>query len=353
MREFDYTHIWQPLLTPDIVSLLTQIHEYKGEQTMFIEAKPDILTSLLEIARIQSTAASNEIEGIYASDDRLRDIVLQNSQPRNRNEEEIAGYRDVLATIHESHDYIPLRPNTLLQLHRDLYKFSGRSMGGRFKDSDNLIEEWDPSGGKRVRFRPLSAFETPGAVERLCDAFSRETNQSVADPLLLLPILVLDFLCIHPFIDGNGRMSRLITLLLLYRSGYVVGKYISIEMLVGKTRETYYDSLEASSTGWHEGRNDYAPFVSYMLGIVLNAYREFSSRVEYLTLKGLSKPDRVRAIIKNKVGKITKKEILELSPDISMVTVQRTLADLVKRGEIIKISGGRYAAYAWNGDVEK
>ena len=353
MREFDYTNVWKPLLRPDIVSLLTQIHEYKGEQTMFIEAKPDILTSMLEIARIQSTAASNEIEGIFASDERLREIVLQKAQPRSRNEEEIAGYRDVLATIHESHDYIPLRPSTLLQLHRDLYKFSGRSMGGRFKDSDNVIEEWDSSGGKRVRFRPLSAFETPDAIERLCDAFSREADQNAADPLLLLPIFVLDFLCIHPFIDGNGRMSRLITLLLLYRFGYVVGKYISIEMLVGKTKETYYDSLAKSSIGWHEERNDYVPFVSYMLGVVLNAYREFSSRVEYLTLKGLSKPDRVRAIIRNKVGKITKKEILELCPDISIVTVQRTLADLVKRGEIIKISGGRYAAYAWNGAMER
>lgn len=352
MREFDYAHVWQPLLKPDIVSLLTQIHEYKGEQTMFIEARPDILSTMLEIARIQSTAASNEIEGIYASDERLREIVLRKAQPTNRNEEEIAGYRDVLATIHESHDYIPLRPNTLLQLHRDLYKYSGRSIGGHFKDSHNVIEEWDPTGSRRIRFRPLSAFETPDATERLCDAFSREVDRNAADPLLLLPIFVLDFLCIHPFTDGNGRMSRLLTLLLLYRSGYMVGKYISIEMLVEKTKETYHDSLAASSTGWHEGRNDYLPFVSCMLGVVLQAYREFSSRVEYLTQKRPSKPDRVRAIIKNRVGRITKKQILELCPDISVVTVQRALADLVKRGEIIKISGGRYAAYAWNGDAE-
>ena len=352
MREFDYSQVWEPLLRPEIVTLLTQIHEFKGEQTMFIEAKPDVLSGLLEIARIQSTEASNKIEGIYTSDSRLREIVVQKAQPRSRNEQEIAGYRDVLAAIHESYEYIPLGPSTLLQLHRDLYKYSGAAIGGRFKDSDNVIEERDSSGNRQVRFKPVPAFQTPDAVERLCSEFSREAGRGAADPLLLVPVFVLDFLCIHPFNDGNGRMSRLLTLLLLYRFGYVVGKYISIEMLTEKTKDTYYDTLQASSSGWHEGQNDYSPFVAYLLGVILNAYREFSSRVEYLTLKGLSKPERVRAVIRNRVGKITKKEILELCPDISLVTVQRTLADLVRSGEVTKISGGRYAAYAWNGEAQ-
>lgn len=348
MREFDYSRVWQPLLSPEIVALLTQIHEFKGKQTMFVEAKYDVLSRLLQIARIQSTDASNRIEGISTSDDRLREIVEHKAQPKTRNEREIAGYRDVLATIHSDYEYIQLNSSTLLQFHRDLYKYSGASIGGRFKDSDNLIEERDFSGNRRVRFKPVSAFQTPEAIERLCHEFSREISLGVADPLLLIPVFILDFLCIHPFNDGNGRMSRLLTLLLLYRFGYVVGKYISIEMLVEKTKDTYYDTLLASSDGWHEGKNDYASFVAYVLGIILNAYREFSSRVEYLSQRGLSKPERISAVIRNHAGKITKREILELCPDISLVTVQRTLAELVKRGDIVKISGGRYAAYAWN-----
>lgn len=348
MRKFDYSKVWQPLLTPDIVSLLTQIHEFKGEQNLFIEAKADILTSMLEIAKIQSTEASNKIEGIYTSDERLREIVQKNAQPQNRNEQEIAGYRDVLATIHESYEYIPVRPNIILQLHRDLYRYSGKSIGGHYKNVDNTIQEVDSEGNTRVRFQPVSALETKESIEKLCDEFLREMDKDVADPLLLIPIFILDLLCIHPFNDGNGRMSRLLTLLLLYRAGYIVGKYISIEMLIEKTKDTYYDALQSSSESWYERTGRYEPFVSYTLGIILTAYREFSTRVEFLTTKGLSKSERIKAIIKKHIGKITKQEILNLCPDISAITVQRTLAELVKSGEITKIGDGRYTSYAFN-----
>ena len=270
--------------------------------------------------------------------------------PQSRSEKEIAGYRDVLATIHESHDYIPPKPTVILQLHRDLYKFSGKSIGGSFKNSDNVIDEERPDGRKIVRFEPVSAWETPGAMAALCDAFQTAAQDAELDPLLLIPIFILDFLCIHPFNDGNGRMSRLLTLLLLYRSGYIVGKYISIEKLISDTKETYYEALQASSYNWHEGTNDYAPFVTYMLGILTAAYRDFESRIELLTTKGLSKPDRVREIIKNHLGKITKSEIMAKCPDISQITVQRALAELLKNGEITKLSGGRYTAYVWSGE---
>ena len=348
MREFDFKTAAAKLLTNDIVNMLGFIHEYKGQQNLFIEAKADVLSHLLEIAKIQSTEASNRIEGIYTSDERIKALVKEKSAPRNRNENEIAGYRDVLATIHENYDYIPPRANVILQLHRDLYQYSGIGIGGHFKNTDNVIEEELEDGTKRVRFRPATAFETPDMIENLCNQFLREVDCGEVDPLLLIPMFVLDFLCIHPFNDGNGRMSRLLTLLLLYRSGYIVGKYISIEMLIEKTKDTYYDALQASSTGWHDGTNDYMPFVSYMLGIIKSAYKTFSERVEHLTTKGISKPERVRQFIENKLGKVTKKDIMDACPDISATTIEKALGELVKDGTIIKIGNGRGTGYVYN-----
>lgn len=348
MRTFNYREKWKELLTPEIVSYLTLIHEFKGEQTLFIEAKADTLTQLVEIAKIQSTEASNKIEGIYTSDDRLRALVKDTTRPKTRNEREIAGYRDVLNTIHESHDYIPPKPSIILQLHRDLYKFEGFDAGGKYKAADNVIEELDTFGNKFVRFKPVPAWETPKAIEELCKAYEEALATEQIDPLILIPMFILDFLCIHPFNDGNGRMSRLLTLLLLYRAGYIVGKYISIEKLIETTKESYYECLQLSSHKWHEGENDYEPFVQYMLGVVVAAYREFSSRVSLLTTEGMSKPDRVKEIIRTTLGPITKTEILAKCPDISQVTVQRALADLVETGQITKIGGGRYTKYTWN-----
>ena len=351
MRKYDFQNEWQKLLVPDIVALLTQIHEFKGEQNLFIEANSDTLTQLVKVAKIQSTEASNKIEGIYTSDDRLKKIVLNKTTPRTRNEQEIAGYRDVLATIHESYEYIPLRPTMILQLHRDLYKFSGMSIGGNYKNSDNVIAETDSAGNRFVRFQPVPAWETPEAIDFACKAYD-EAVQSGADPLLVIPMFILDFLCIHPFNDGNGRMSRLLTLLLLYRSGYIVGKYISIEKVIEQSKETYYETLQQSSAGWHKNQNDYTPFVRYMLGVIVAAYRDFSSRVQVLVTSGMSKPDRIREVIKGTLGKITKAEIMEKCPDISQITVQRTLIELQKKGEIIKLGGGRYTSYTWNRERE-
>mgnify|MGYP003372106206 CR=1 FL=1 len=352
MRTYCYAQQYQKLLTPDIVSLLTQIHEYKGEQALFIESQADTLTQLVEIAKIQSTAASNRIEGIYTSDERLKKLVQDKTMPHTRNEQEIAGYRDVLATIHENFDYIPPKPSMILQLHRDLYKFSGMSYGGRYKTGNNVISEVDTAGNKHVRFQPVPAWETPRAMEELCRAYEEAIAAGEIDPLLLIPMFVLDFLCIPPFNDGNGRMSRLLTLLLLYRAGYIVGKYISIEKLIEQSKETYYEALQQSSLGWHEEQSDYLPFVRYMLGVVAAAYREFSGRVQVLTVRTMSKPERIRETIKKHLGKITKAELMAQCPDISLATVQRTLAELQKNGEIIKLGGGRYTAYTWNRERE-
>ena len=348
MRNYEYNKKWQQLLTPEIVTMLSQIHEFKGEQNLFIEAKSDTLTQLVEIAKIQSTEASNKIEGIFTSDERLKKLVTNKTTPRSRNEQEIAGYRDVLSTIHDSYEFIPVRPSIILQLHRDLYKFSGKSIGGAYKNADNVIAEEDNEGNRFIRFQPIPAWETPNAIEALCNAFDDAIARNEADPLLIIPMFILDFLCIHPFNDGNGRMSRLLTLLLLYRAGYIVGKYISVEKVIETSKDTYYEALQSSSQGWHEEENDYAHFVRYMLGVILSAYRDFSSRVRALTTSGMSKPDRIREIIKDTLGKITKTEIMQKCPDISQVTVQRTLNDLIKNGDIIKIGGGRYTSYVWN-----
>lgn len=353
MRALNYKTEYPKLLTPEIVSYLAQIHEQKGQRKLLVEGQQEALSELLEIAKIQSTEASNRIEGIITTDDRLKKLVKNKTTPRNRSEQEIAGYRDVLSTIHEHYEYLPIRSGIFLQLHRDLYKFSSTAIGGSFKNSDNVIAEELPDGTRQVRFEPVPVWETPEAVEALCRAYQDAADDPELDPLLVIPMFILDFLCIHPFNDGNGRMSRLLTLLLLYRNGYFVGKYISIEKLIADSKQTYYEALQDSDAGWHEGTNDYLPFVRYMLGVILAAYREFGRRAEILINKALSKPDRVRAFIRGTTGKVTKAQIMSECPDVSQKTVERALAALLEAGEIIKLGGGRYTSYVWNWEAEK
>ena len=345
MHEFDFINHPKDLLTPEVVSILTRLHECRGRQELFIEAEADVLTALLEVAKIQSTGASNRIEGIYTTDERLNALVQEKVKPRNRNEEEISGYRDVLATIHESYEYIAPRSNNILQLHRDLYSFSSSAVGGVYKNSDNIIAEKHTDGTETVRFRPVPAFQTAEAMLNLCTRFNDAIEAGTYDPLLLMPIFVLDFLCIHPFNDGNGRMSRLLTLLLLYRAGFIVGKYISIEMLIEKSKDSYYEALQASSQNWHENGNDYLPFLKYMLGVVVKAYNEFEDRVEHLRHRKMSKADRIKDIIEKTPGKISKKDIAQACPDISVTTIERTLAELIAGGFIEKVGIGRATAY--------
>lgn len=348
MHLFDYEKSLGALLTPEIMALVGAIREYKGKQELYLNARADFLNALMEVAKIQSTTSSNRIEGISTTDARLRELMSQKTIPRNRNEQEIAGYRDVLATIHESHDFISVTPNVLLQLHRDLYSKQPQGTGGHWKLNDNVIEETDSSGKTFVRFRPASAVETPMVMETLCENYRRAIDAGTFDSLLLIPMFIFDFLCVHPFHDGNGRMSRLLTLLLLYRSGFAVGKYISIEMLIENSKTEYYEALRASSDNWHENENDAKPFVEYILGIVLKAYRELESRVEGLVNTKMSKAERIRAVFLTTLGKITKKDILLKCPDISVAMVELTLKAMLDDGSIRKIGNGRTTAYARN-----
>ena len=344
MRNFDYIKKWEKLLTPEIVALLTQIHEYKGEQSLFIEAKADTLTQLVEIAKIQSTEASNKIEGIYTSDARLKALVKDKTAPKTRNEREIAGYRDVLNTIHESHDYISIRPNMILQLHRDLYKFEGYDIGGKYKAADNIIEEKDTQGNKFVRFKPVPAWETPEAIENLCNEFDKALGTGTIDPLLLIPMFILDFLCIHPFNDGNGRMSRLLTTLLLYRSDYYVGRYISLEAKIADHKDDYYNALALSQTGWHTGEEDVMPFIKYFLGMVVAAYRDFKDRYDLVAPK-MTALETVRKATGYKLGRFTKQDIRELCPALSLSSVEGALRKLVESGELRREGRGKNTHY--------
>ena len=349
MRNFNLMEEYRSIISnSNIINLISKIHEYKGKQSYLLNTKKDTLETLLKVAKIQSTSSSNKIEGIYTTDKRIEKIVNQKLEPKNRNEEEIAGYRDVLTLIHENYNFIDINKNTILQLHRDLYKYTGYSYGGKFKNSQNYIEEENEKGEKKIRFIPLSPVETPIAIEELCKNYNELVNNESCDLLVLIPIFILDFVSIHPFNDGNGRMSRLLTLLLLYKANYMVGKYISIEKIIEETKDSYYSALEKSSTNWHNNENDYSYFVEYYLGIILNAYKEFDSRINIVKNKKIIAYDRIIDVFKNSIIPIDKAFITNKCPDLSETTIERTLNKLLKEDKIVKISGGRYTKYKWN-----
>ena len=349
MRRFNLMEEYSSIISnSNIINLISKIHEYKGKQSYLLDTKKDTLETLLKVAKIQSTSSSNKIEGIYTTDKRINEIVNQKLEPKNRNEEEIAGYRDVLTLIHENYNFIDINQNTILQLHRDLYKYTGYSYGGKFKNSQNFIEEENEKGEKIIRFTPLSPLETPIAIEYLCKNYNEIVNNESCDLLVLIPIFILDFVSIHPFNDGNGRMSRLLTLLLLYKANYMVGKYISIEKIIEETKDSYYDTLEKSSLNWHNNENDYSYFVEYYLGIILNAYKEFDSRINIVENKKITAYKRIIDIFKDNIIPIDKAFITNKCPDLSETTIERTLNKLLKEDKIVKISGGRYTKYKWN-----
>ena len=283
MRIFDYASLKEKTWDCEIISLIAQIHEYKGRQEVYLKQKPEELDKLVEIAKRQSTEASNSIEGIRTTSTRLKQLCEEKTTPKNRAEEEILGYRDVLNTIHENYEYIPITTNYILQLHRDLYKYTEKSIGGHFKVSQNVIAATNEMGKEYVLFTPLAPYETPAAVDAICENYNRMIGNQEMDSILLIPIFIHDFLCIHPFSDGNGRMSRLLTTLLLYRSGYVVGKYVSIESKIAKNKDLYYMALEKCQEGWHDNKENVTPFIKYMLRIILAAYRDFEERIELVS----------------------------------------------------------------------
>ncbi|MBQ8392545.1 MAG: Fic family protein, partial [Clostridia bacterium] len=321
MRKFNYTALKNMKWDSEMMGYVAIIHEMKGKEVFYLRQKPESLDKLVEIAKVQSTESSNEIEGIRTTNTRLKQLISEKTTPKNRDEQEIAGYRDALAVIHESFEYIPLTPNYLLQLHKILYSHSVKDVGGKFKNVQNYISATDSEGKQFTLFTPPSPYETPGMVLELCDEFNRAIAECEVDPLILIPIFIHDFLCIHPFLDGNGRMSRLLTTLLLYRSGYMVGKYISLEAKIAKNKNLYYDALELSQAEWHESNDDPAPFIKYLLGTIISAYRDFEERMDIVSDKD-SAMDIVVKAVETRIGKFTKADIVALCTSISTSSVE-------------------------------
>lgn len=344
MREFNYSSINDQKWDSEILGLVAAIYKEAGKQELYLKQRPEELEKLVEIAKIQSTEASNAIEGIVTTNTRIRQLVEEKTTPRNRNEQEIAGYRDVLNIIHESFEAIPITQNYILQMHKILYSHMNNPAAGRTKTAQNYISAAYPDGRTQILFTPLSPYETPEALDRICEEYNRVIGNLELEPLIAIPVFIHDFLCIHPFNDGNGRMSRLLTTLLLYRSGFFVGKYISLEAKIAGNKNLYYNALLASQNGWHEGEDDPVPFIKYLLGTVLAAYRDFEDRFAIVETKR-SALEMVRLASRNKIGHFTKQDIRELCPSLSVSSVEGALRKLVASGELKREGSGKNTFY--------
>lgn len=344
MREFNYSDLQNVKWDSEILGLIASIYKEVGKQEMYLKQRPEQLEKLVEVAKIQSTEASNAIEGIVTTDTRLRQLVKEKTMPKNRNEQEIAGYRDALALIHESFDAIPITQNYILQLHKIMYSHMSNSAAGRTKTVQNYISANYPDGHTEILFTPLDPFETPIALDMICKEINLVIGNAIVEPLIAIPVFIHDFLCIHPFNDGNGRMSRLLTTLLLYRNGFYVGKYISLEAKISKNKDLYYDALSSSQVGWHEGNDDSTPFIKYILGTILAAYKDFDDRFALVEDK-LSALETVRRASQNKIGRFNKQDIRELCPSLSLSSVEGALRKLVKSGELKREGAGKNTHY--------
>ena len=344
MRTFNYSLIKDQKWDSEMLGYIAAIYKEAGKQELYLQQRPDEPEKLVEIAKIQSTEASNAIEGIVTTSTRIRQLVEEKTTPRNRNEQEIAGYRDVLGIIHESFDAIPITQNYILQLHKTLYSHMNNPIAGRTKNVQNYISATYPDGHTETLFTPLSPFETPDALDRICAEYNRVIGNMELEPLIAIPVFVHDFLCIHPFNDGNGRMSRLLTTLLLYRSGFYVGKYISLEAKIAQHKDLYYDALAASQIGWHEGTEDPVPFIKYLLSTILAAYRDFEDRFALVETKR-SALETVRLAAQNKIGHFTKQDIRDLCPSLSLSSVEGSLRKLVEDRELKREGRGKNTFY--------
>lgn len=344
MRTFNYSIIREQKWDSEILGLVAAIYKEAGKQELYLKQRPEELEKLVEIAKVQSTEASNAIEGIVTTNTRIRQLVEEKTTPKNRDEQEIAGYRDVLNLIHENFDAIPITQNYILQLHKILYSYMNNPMAGRTKNVQNYISAAYPNGHVKTIFTPLAPYETTEALDRICEEYNRVIGNMEVEPLIVIPIFIHDFLCIHPFNDGNGRMSRLLTTLLLYRNSFYVGKYISLEAKIAKNKDLYYDVLNQAQIGWHEGTEDAVPFIKYLLGTILAAYKDFEDRFALVETRR-SALETVRSATMNKIGRFTKQDIRELCPSLSISSIEGALRKLVASGELRREGNGKNICY--------
>lgn len=344
MRDFNYSKISKNTWDSEVLGYIAAIYKEVGKQELYLKQRPEELEKLVEIAKVQSTEASNAIEGIVTTNTRIKQLVEEKTTPKNRAEEEIAGYRDVLNIIHESFDAIPLTQNFILQLHKIMYSHMNNPMAGRTKNVQNYISATHSDGKVEVLFTPLDPFETPEALDKICEEYNRVIGNNELEPLIAIPVFIHDFLCIHPFNDGNGRMSRLLTTLLLYRNGFYVGKYISLEAKIAKHKDLYYDALGASQEGWLDGNDNPVPFIKYLLSTILAAYKDFEDRFKIVEEK-LPAIDMVRKAANNKIGWFTKQDIRELCPSLSISSIEGALRKLIELGELRREGNGKNNRY--------
>lgn len=344
MRSFNYSAIKDQKWDSEILGLIAAIYKEAGKQELFLKQRPEELEKLVEIAKVQSTEASNAIEGIVTTNTRIRQLVEEKTTPRNRDEQEIAGYRDVLSVIHDNFDTIPITQNYILQLHKMLYSHMNNPFAGQTKTVQNYISATYPDAHVETLFTPLAPYETPEAMDKICEEYNRVIGNMELEPLIAIPIFIHDFLCIHPFNDGNGRMSRLLTTLLLYRSGFSVSKYISLEAKIAKNKDLYYNALAESQNGWHEGTEDVVPFIKYILGTILAAYKDFEDRMELVETK-LPALEMVKRASENKIGRFNKQDIRELCPTLSDSSIEGALRKLVASGELQREGKGKNTCY--------
>lgn len=345
MRKFDYSFLNNGLLPASLVSLTANISALKTMAGIRKEEYAQVFTELEAVAKIQSIKSSNAMEGIVTSDERIAAIVNQNSAPLNHNEAEIAGYRDALNEVHLGFEHIDFRERDILRLHEIMMSLAGYEYGGQYKTDDNVILEVDADGYRRVRFRPTPTKETPKAMEQLELAYMEARSDANINQLLLIPCVILDFLCIHPFRDGNGRMSRLLSLLLLYKNGFDAGKYVSFEEQINNYKDYYYEALRQSSDGWETNENSYFPFMENFLSILYLCYKELDKRFAVVHGKRITKRARIEAVILNSLTPLSKAEICKILPDVSPTTVEAVLGAMVKSGAVKRIGASRSARY--------
>lgn len=344
MRTFNYTSMKEQKWDSDILGYIAAIYKEAGKQELSLKQRPNELEKLVEIAKVQSTEASNAIEGIVTTNTRIKQLVAEKTTPKNRDEQEIAGYRDVLNIIHDSFDAIPLSRNYILQLHKIMYSHMNNPMAGQTKNVQNYISAGYPDGHTEILFTPLPPYETPEALDRICEEYNKVIGNFELEPLIAIPVFIHDFLCIHPFNDGNGRMSRLLTTLLLYRSGFYIGKYISLEAKIANDKDLYYDALNKSQYGWHEGTEDAVPFIKFILSTILAAYKDFEDRFSIVEER-IPAIEMVRKATQNKIGRFTKQDIRELCPALSISSIEGSLRKLVNTGELKREGAGKSTCY--------
>ena len=344
MRYFDYSFLEKGMLPAGLVNIVSAIAQLRERESERKENYPEEFTRLESIAKVQSVKGSNAIEGIVTSEQRINEIVNQNSAPLNHNEAEIAGYRDALSLIHDGFETLDVRERDILRLHEIMLSYAPVN-GGQYKQADNVIMEIGADGARRVRFAPVPAGETPEAMEQLILAYMDARSNYNINQLLLIPCFILDFLCVHPFADGNGRMSRLLSLLLLYKNGFDAGKYISFEEQINKQKTMYYEALRVSSDGWHDNDNSYFPFIENFITTLLFCYKELDKRFAVVNAKKVTKRRRVEATVLNSLLPISKQEICYILPDVSPTTVEAVLSGMIKMGLVDKVGTGRSTKY--------